>query len=171
MTENEIKYEDYVREHIENVRRVWELFKNDGGISFSYDDYHYINNLIKVHDASKYSEPEFSGYTQWFYPNDSKDEGVFNGAWRHHYNTNPHHWEHWVVIKHTGMLAMPMPFIHVIEMLCDWGAMSLRFGNSPSEYYDSHKDKMVLHEDTQDIIDTWLPIFDKILKLMQNTEK
>ena len=57
----------------------------------------------------------------------------------------------------------------IIEMLCDWTAMSVKFKNIPSKWFDANKEKMVLHQDTIQTILYWLPIFDNVYSQM--TEK
>jgi hypothetical protein len=50
----------------------------------------------------------------------------------------------------------------IIEMLCDWTAMSVAFKNMPSIWFDANKEKMVLHHDTFQAILHWLPLFDGV---------
>lgn len=50
-------------------------------------------------------------------------------------------------------------------MLCDWTAMSMKFKDTPSIFYNNNKYKMVLSNNTQKLIETFLPLFDRALKI------
>ena len=62
-----------------------------------------------------------------------------------------------------------MEFPSIIEMLCDWTAMSVKFKNMPSIWFNDNKEKMVLHPGTIQTITHWLPLFDNVYNQM--TEK
>ena len=72
--------------------------------------------MIKDHDDSKFSEEEFEPYAQrWF--GDKKKTPEYEDAWVHHYMHNEHHPEFW--------LGEDMPYIYILEMICDWGSFSI----------------------------------------------
>jgi len=163
------KYLDYLAEHIGNVKSVWEklqpLLKN----SFWLDDFSYfnINEIIKNHDKSKYSKDEFFPYRQYFYPleNEKVSEKWFNLAWNIHQKSNMHHWQYWVMIEDSGdIIILEMPFFFIIELLCDWTAMSVKFNNKPSEWYFKNKSKMLLGDETITCIERWIPLFDEVFE-------
>ena len=120
-----------------------------------------------------FSEEEFNGYRQWFYPvkESEKNKSVFDKAWQHHYTNNPHHWEYWTNNSLEGVPAYEIPIQYVVEMLCDWAAMSLVFGDKPSEFYNNKKETMVIHKDTKRFIDKLLPYFDKIVNALKESTK
>ena len=62
--------------------------------------------------------------------------------------------------------ALKMDEAAIIEMMCDWTAMSVKFKNIPSKWFDANKEKMVLHQDTIQTILYWLPIFDNVYNQM-----
>lgn len=161
-------YREYIEEHISNVQKVWKLLQQYLTGEYFLDDYHYhsINSLIWEHDFSKLLSDEFEGYRQYFYPADggNKDKTQFLRAWNHHIHNNKHHWEYWVMYKKSGSIALDMPFIFIIEMLCDWTAMSMKFSNAPSEWFGINEHKMLLHDSTRTAIDNWIPLFDQIVK-------
>lgn len=119
-------YERRTSEHIERVRRCLELMAAATV---------YADELIaraKVHDASKFGSDERIPYiwitefhrcrhsgTPFDYPRGM--EGQVNLAIAHHMRTNRHHPEY-----HAD--PNDMSDVDLIEMICDWTAMSQEFG-------------------------------------------
>lgn len=128
--------------------------------------------MNRRHDQSKYDSCEFGGYRQFFYPENGNEKNIitFNHAWNHHQKTNDHHWEYWLLIGSSKIEALKMDLPSIIEMLCDWTAMSVKFKNIPSKWFDANKEKMVLHQDTIQTILYWLPIFDNVYNQMTAKE-
>ena len=154
--EKEHEYRQYIDNHKLNVQRAWDNIKNNRmciklikknfsnmKIDVAID---LIDELIKYHDESKYGEKEFDAYRKEFYPiNPSEKENnkeAFDKAWKHHYTNNLHHWDWWY---ESGNIDN-MPFVHVIEMICDWEAMGYQFGNTSKQWYEQNKDKIYLGE-------------------------
>ena len=95
------------------------------------------------HDLSKFSSDEFKAYADWFYGKYGKECTEFEGdfaksvheyllqefkeAVEHHYSHNKHHWNYWV--------GKDMPYEYIEEMVDDWSAMGMQFGNTAQEYY------------------------------------
>lgn len=149
------EYKDYIEEHIKNTKKAWDLVqpKLKGEFALSEKTKNTVETLIKSHDASKYSEEEFEPYRQYFYPENDKEKNreIFDKAWQHHYGTNKHHWEHWNGEK--------IPLVYILELLCDWKAMSLKFGDTPLDYYNKNKGKMKIHPETKQTLEKWIKIF------------
>jgi len=158
------EYISYISEHISNVKSVFTGLARTNEL----DDFEveFIGKIIDKHDESKYQVDEFNGYRQFFFPVDGeeKDKSHFLVAWNLHQKRNPHHWQFWIMWKPEGGHALDMPFEYVIEMLCDWSAMSIKFNNIVSEWYNENKGKMLLHKDTSACIEKYLPLFDKVLE-------
>ena len=116
--------------------------------------YHALRNRIFKHDISKYSAEEFDAYRNTFFPkeNEEKDSDRFQKAWKHHYTVNDHHWEHWV---NNGKVS-EMDKVAIAEMILDWEAMSVRFKNSPIDWYQSRKDSIILGKRTRELVETVL---------------
>lgn len=109
-----------------------------------------LNEKIDKHDMSKYSDMEFDGYRIKFFPTSVESEIInhnstaadivkeeFQEAWIHHQQVNSHHphfylWNVWDsedgrFILQKEMLSEPsrdMRITDILEMICDWAAMS-----------------------------------------------
>lgn len=163
-------YYEYIQEHIKNVQTIWQtILCTPSAMEFvDAPSIICISELIKEHDRSKFSKREFDGYRQWFCPidNEKKDLNLFNTAWNHHQKHNPHHWEYWVLFNSKQITLLDMPFKYIMKMLCDWSAMSLKFKDTPTEFYN--KTLIMLSDWTRDKVKEWLPIFDNIVKGINN---
>ena len=172
--EKEEEYMEYIRNHINNVIKVFEdmveninKFDNKG-----YDD---IVEAIKEaeyegfvyrHDDSKYSDEEFNAYRRyWHSINDQEKEDSkedFENAWKHHYTVNPHHPEYWL----KNNVPQPMELKYIVEMACDWIAMCMVKGGTAIQYYLDNKEEKqkVIHQDS-------IEILEKILYTYYDIEK
>jgi len=161
------KYKAYVDEHIENVKKVWTNLQPFMKIDES--TFYSINSIIQEHDKSKYLPEEFQPYRNNFFTADDerKIPEEFDYAWVHHIANNPHHWEHWVTFTKGNPDPCGMPFNYVVEMLCDWTAMSYKFNNVPSEWFEQNKQNIIIHEITLSTIQAWLPVFDKVFETLK----
>ena len=153
-----IKYDIYLTEHKANTMKAFSWL-----CKHVIDDEDIVVGLyiqkaarnIKEHDESKYSEEEYNQYDWYFYseyPEDHLEE--FNKAWLHHIHTNPHHWQHWVLINddaELGNVALEMPYEYVLEMICDWWSFSWKTGNLYEifDWYEKNKTYIVLHDNTR----------------------
>jgi hypothetical protein len=161
------EYAAYIDRHIASVNSVWKEFRENKKTEVIMADglfYSLLSEKIRVHDKSKFSRKEFFGYRQWFYPEEgeSKSESIFLHAWNCHQKSNDHHWQYWVMPQNGEMVALEMPTGCAFEMMIDWTAMSVIFGNKPSDWYSENKEKMVLHEGTRNFVEGWLELFDEI---------
>lgn len=130
------------------------------------------------HDKSKYDYTEYQAYDDYFYGNKellNKDqvEIDFNKAWLHHIHKNPHHWQHWVLVEDDDGLNMGLdiPDNYILEMIADWWSFSWKKfidGKMQNisdlkeifEWYDKHKDIMVLSENTRKKVESMLDIIE-----------
>lgn len=171
--ESKNKYLDYVTQHIITVNKVWKKMEQPGVMpaSITKIQIEQIHENIIIHDESKMGFWEFEAYRARFFTSESDEEisiveKDFHKAWVHHIANNPHHWEHWVTFKNGSPYPCEIPFIYLIEMLCDWTAMSVKFNNRPTNWFIQNKDKMILHTQTASLIKGWLPLFDYIWLMM-----
>lgn len=153
-------YDEYLHEHISNVNRAWWWLEDHGIIP---PHMAYEAERLTLHDDSKYTAEEYDAYDDYFYGKEGRDEddisvidASFDYAWLHHIHNNPHHWQYWVLINDDdGTKALEMPESYAYEMLSDWFSFALKNGK-PAEifdWYDKHKDKMVLHPATKILIE------------------
>lgn len=137
----EQEYREYIDTHRANVAKAWEevKFKCNSVLKerMSLVQFSLVESDIANHDLSKYSEEEFDAYRKWFHFVDEseKDKAAFDKAWEHHYMNNPHHPNSWVKNNSKDL----MPYVYIVQMVCDWQAMGYVFGNNAKEYYEKNK--------------------------------
>ena len=152
-----VKYDDYLNQHILNVANASDWIRQNIGLDVNSFD---ISSNVFIHDDSKYSKEEYDAYDAYFYGRKRTKEvkDNFNYAWLHHIHNNPHHWQYWVLINDdpdNGMVALDIPYKYVVEMICDWWSFSWRTGNLYEifNWYDKHKDYMILSENTRELVE------------------
>ncbi|MGL5715198.1 MAG: DUF5662 family protein [Paraclostridium sp.] len=146
-----IEYKEYFKYVLEHKRNVFKTCWDRGLCLHAF-----------THDLSKFLPSEFIPYAKYFYgtwgvkiekafPND--DEPYTNGqsclsnsylrckkefdiAWELHYKRNKHHWNHWI--------GKDIPYKYIMQMICDWEAMALKFGDTAQEYYLKNYNKITL---------------------------
>lgn len=165
LIDQENKYREYIDSHKKNVISIFEeVVPNLRRIGISENMLDQTLNFVKSHDQSKYSEIEFDSYRQRFNPTtkETPNEEWFRSGWLHHLHQNPHHWQYWVLIGDTSnnpITALKMPIQYLIELLCDWAAMSLFQNNDIIFWYNQHKQYIVMHEETRQMLERMLVIF------------
>lgn len=140
-------YSKYINDHIEAVQEAYvtaidafkEVFPN---VYNGITDIR-LKHILEKHDKSKFDNDEFPYYMLRFFPYeginpDSKlTKDNFQIAWLHHVHSNPHHPAHWVLANDGELKIFDMPDIYIIEMLCDWMAMSKYYNSTTLEYWKS----------------------------------
>jgi hypothetical protein len=125
------EYKKYILDHKKRVKKFADWLKENLPELFEEIDIEIFDDMIDEHDDSKFSEEEFEAYAQYFYG--TKDNDLeFNEAWKHHWINNEHHPEFW--------LGEDMPYIYILEMICDWGSFSIDKGDL-SELIDFYYNK------------------------------
>ena len=143
------EYRQYIIDHKKRVEQFADwLIENLPEVFTDVDTDDFLD-LVKEHDESKFSEEEFEPYAEHFYGSGDNDF-EFEQAWKHHWQCNEHHPEHW--------LGEDMPYIYILEMLCDWGSFSIENGDMTElvdYYYSKAKDdeEKNLSENTKKIIE------------------
>ena len=112
-----------------------------------------------THDLSKFSPQEFIPYANYFYISKEKYKNEFYKAWEHHYKNNPHHWDYWLDEKG---IPQRMDSKYLNQMICDWEAMSLKFGGFAQEYYLKNYRKIKLEYNTRLLLEMMLKINDSL---------
>ena len=77
------------------------------------------------HDMSKFSPTEFWESVRYYQGNRSpidacKENRGVSKAWMHHKGRNTHHYEFYVDNLDNGGIALQMPFIDALELICDY---------------------------------------------------
>jgi hypothetical protein len=145
-------YMYYIKNHIKNVHEAYHTAESAFRDIFPdvYDNREKLNILVanlKNHDKSKFDNEEFFAYRNKFFPVNNNDldpdkiEEYFNIAWLHHIHNNPHHPNHWVLVEGDKIKIFDMPDIYIIEMLCDWMAMSKYYNSTTLGYWKSESAK------------------------------
>ena len=153
-----IEYDTYLTEHRENVAKGLDWLRHNLPDTVSSTDLN-CTYWTCGHDLSKDWAEEYDAYDNYFYGRRTKAvKEEFNYAWLHHIHNNSHHWQYWVLVNddpEEGTIGLRMPYKYVIEMICDWWAFSWAKGNLYEifDWYDKHKARMVLHENTRELVE------------------
>ena len=147
------QYDNYLTEHKENVAKGFRWLQEN--IPEVIED-GFEWQICFNHDVSKTDHEEYDAYDAYFYGNNRSYAVVqnFKKAWLRHIHNNPHHWQHWILINDEpkeGMVVIDMPYIYVVEMICDWWAFSWKKGdlNEIFSWYEDRKDYMKLSANTR----------------------
>ena len=160
MTDYQEEYKNYIIEHKENVAKFADWLKENVPELFTEaTSPDLLDELIEEHDESKWSEEEFEPYAQRWH-GDKVKTFEYEEAWKHHWTHNEHHPEFW--------LGEDMPYIYILEMICDWGSFSIKSGNMrelSDFYYNKAKDdeEKNLSDATKEIIEEILTKIDSVL--------
>ena len=153
------QYDIYLKNHRENVKKGFEWIR-DNLKEVLEDDANYEWYINFNHDKSKEEPDEYDAYDEYFY-GINRSYGVvqeFNKSWLKHIHRNPHHWQHWVLINDDptqGVVALDMPHVYIIEMICDWWSFSWSEGKLDEifDWYDKHKKYMILSDKTRSTVE------------------
>lgn len=158
------KYKEYVCNHIADVHYVYkrslEAFQEVFPKVFENMNLHVdLVCNISDHDRSKIDKEEFEPYAAKFYPvnGEKPNENEFKEAWLHHIHNNQHHPAHWCYVENGNIIILDMPDIYIIEMLCDWMAMSIHFKSTTLDYWKSESaQKLPMSEYTKSKVNEFM---------------
>ena len=177
------EYDEYISWHRECVRKAYywlcehipEVCDESTGM------------LIENHDKSKYTKEEYDPYDAYFYDNYDKSrkakenvEYEFDVAWLTHIHRNPHHWQHWVLMRDDPvdgrivMVRMAIPQMYLIEMFCDWWSFSFIAGDLDCIFvwYSTHKDIIIMNDKSKSFLENLMKrVYDILHKDDDNVEK
>lgn len=149
------------------LHKVWVTY-------YCFEDGLYIQGIL--HDLSKFTLSEFSGYSNFFFDTHGDKKGgeisvgvydpsmksliekyEFDKAWNHHQKSNKHHWQYWAMIKDDQSIkCLDMPDKYLREMIADWRGAGKAQGNNPSGgyemvyiYYMNNKHKIQLSAESR----------------------
>ena len=155
-------YEKRTNKHIDLVKKYCEK------IISHYDEFQELKDRLKIHDDSKFEEPEYTPYVfiTWKYkckeddinfedcnPPENIDDLMYD-ATIHHITNNSHHPEYHAPNKndHNALInkkdrdkppsdiidATKMPDLDIAEMCADWCSVSEEKGNFPKSWADKN---------------------------------
>ena len=179
------QYEEYLTQHIGNVKKGYEWLKENLPNVVSSDNcvgepcyYGELDEIIAKHDSSKYTKLpdvdnyyelccEYDPYAEYFYGEQTDEvKKKFDLAWLSHIHHNPHHWQHWMLQNdEDGLILLDMPYVFICEMVCDWWAFSWKNNNLHEifDWYDKHKSGILLSDRTRLTLES---ILDKMKELL-----
>lgn len=110
-----------------------------------------------THDLSKFFPSEFISYALYFYANDrtkkysvnvdeTQRKDLFRKGWALHQKRNKHHNTYWTAIINGKIEIIEMPDKYLRQMVCDWKAMSRKFGGTAKQYYcENERENIIIH--------------------------
>ena len=169
-----IEYDNYINQHVQNVLNAAEWLRRNIDLDIPPMIDGHRTGLFN-HDQSKWEKEEYDAYDAYFYGGRKTKEvkKTFNYAWLHHIHNNPHHWQYWVLINddpEDGTVALDIPYRYAIEMICDWWSFSWSDGNLYEifDWYNKHKDRMILSKNTRELVED---ILDQIRKKLDKSNE
>lgn len=95
----------------------------------------------------------------WHKPTETNDK-KYDLAWFLHLRRNKHHWQYWIIPNdNDGVKAMQIPEKYIREMVSDWkGAGKALHHPDDILWYNTNKDKMVIHPDSRKRIEKLLGV-------------
>lgn len=178
--EDNDQYNDYLTTHIDNVNKGYQWLKENLPELLDPDNYidevmYYgeLDDIIAQHDASKYIKLpdrdnyyelacEYDAYADYFYGEKTPEvEQRFDKAWLAHIHANPHHWQHWILHNddpNIGVKVLDMPYVFIVECICDWWSFSWKQGNLTEifNWYDQNRSGIIFSEKTRKTVETIL---------------
>ena len=131
---------------IKFIRYIYHLFRHKYFIwQECWKEGLYLQGLI--HDLSKLRWDEIKFYSRK-YAGDDDYNGDFKMARMRHQKRNRHHWRYWVIDENQKK-AVEMPLPYLLEMVCDWRAMSRTWKYPADRFYRKNHMKMILHPKTR----------------------
>lgn len=155
-------YEERTNRHIDLVRKYCDKI-----IEYDEDRFGELEGRKKVHDDSKFEEPEYTPYIYITWKYRCQDNGgdfeecnppenlseIMDEATIHHVTTNSHHPEYHDKEADPNLIinkenrdqpptikinATSMPDIDIAEMVADWCSVSEERGNTPKSWADKN---------------------------------
>ena len=162
------EYYQYLIDHIGGVQKSWEQFLKPVIMKSCPEELEACERAIASHDASKYEDDEFNAYCNYFYPCEGfeKDQNAFDLAWLIHQHRNPHHWQHWVLMRDSGeKQPLDMPIPEIVNMVADWHSFSKKDPKSTAAaWYEKNKSKMLHTKFTTEWVTFFLQYLTEPLK-------
>lgn len=151
-------YDNYINTHIDNVNTAFNELRSKVDIQeITEQDWNEAEKNCGHHDESKWEPEEYNAYANYFYPSskDKKDQKAFDLAWLIHQHRNPHHSQHWVLLRDEGVLEpVDMPVPYIIEMVCDWQSFSyVKPGSTAYKWWNDNKNNFTMTDNTKSLVE------------------
>lgn len=160
--EKETEYIDYIRTHVRNVQKAFEIFGEELCEKLGAN-YEAVQYNIEHHDDSKYEVEEFFPYRRKFYPasNETPNESEFDYAWLNHIHENKHHPEYWIIADSDNKpKVLDMSPECIVEMICDWQSFYYIGKGSAIEYYSKNRKEGLLSPKTRELLELALKVLE-----------
>lgn len=139
------------------LNHIFRVQKYANRLATEFEELEPLSNIIKIHDRSKFVEPEYAPYVYITWSKKCQRDGVeyevpediknkMHEVTVFHVLNNKHHPEYWDgnptdIINKTNrdkpaeriVDGTRMPIVYLAEMVADWSAMSEEF-NEPGPY-------------------------------------
>ena len=152
------QYDDYLVAHKQGVAEAFYWIRDNLPELIGYKE-PFEWQITMNHDTSKTEPDEYEAYDAYFYGGNRSYAVVnnFNKAWLTHIHRNPHHWQHWILIGDDdgSDRILDMPYLYIIEMICDWWSFSFRKGKLDEifSWYDEHKARIKFSDSTRKTVE------------------
>ena len=113
-----------------------------------------------LHDLSKFGPSEFLYNVKYYQPGVSpvtvaKKINGYSDAWFHHKSHNKHHYEYWMDRFDDGCYVTRMPFIYILESVCDYLGAAQAYNTNLKEsiykheyeWWQNKKNTIAMHPD------------------------
>ena len=155
----EERYRNKLDSHRSFVREAYLLLKEK--LPHLFDSSRVNNKLLEArinnHDLTKYKMSEFPFYARHYFGTPSlESEQEYAKALLHHYNENPHHWQHWIYLNKGNVCTVDMDYVSILEMICDFMSFGLAQRNPLEicEWYNREKGNIYLSPKTRSQVET-----------------
>lgn len=177
LSKREAEYYNVVGAHRNNVVKAYEMIVKDPksqivieGIPVYNYDTPSLEDAIKNHDMSKYSDAEFYAYRKWHNPTSHEKflmetdddyrlaaEAAYEEAWDHHKRNNDHHPEWWCYDENGNSVEpRDMTIEAILHMICDWQSCDMTYGGNIHDWWTKNKGEKakVMSENTFRIVES-----------------
>ncbi|MGN0992854.1 MAG: DUF5662 family protein [Bacilli bacterium] len=151
----EREYKKYIEQHREYIKDAFIEVSTCPDLDWiiNQDISCKLFERIQKHDLSKYSKEEFDAYRRYYHPiskeekNNAKQD--FDKAWEHHWKNNDHHWQ----CRQNDTTFTEETKLAILENVCDWLAMGYKFHDRPIQYYNKHKQEIILPIEQKELLE------------------
>jgi hypothetical protein len=154
---------DQVDSHLLKVVEVWNDFKKENYPKNEEDSLiRLVEEEISKNSFLKYLGNDDIALKEWIGPPDG-EKTRFNKAWGLLKKKNNKFWENFIILDiDSNRKTLLLSTIDVVYILCNWVALGLSSGISPTKWFKENKKKTNLHKASIEIIEIFLPRFEKV---------